>query len=132
MRLVLVLVTLVLSASAHAEYTRYNAVQLQGLSRNTGSINPPGLADVMVCNVNGADGWLAVRDGAGTGYPINRKLERLAIVTVDSEYHYGHWIYVRTAYRTHNTNGVELASTKDLHVTGWVHDGYLCDFYYLY
>lgn len=131
MRSLLLIAVLALGGMAHAEYTTYGYVQLQGLSRDTGSINPPGLADVMVCNVNGADKWLAVRAGAGTNFKILRKIERLAILRVDSESRYGHWVYVTMGYRTHTKKGYPLADVKDLNVSGWVHDGYLCDFYFL-
>lgn len=120
-----------LSVPAFAEYGRYGEVTLHGLSR-TGSWQQyePGVYSSMVCDVNGVDGFLAVRSGPSTHYPILRKLERLAIVNVDTRYRQGNWIYVRTAYRVHNINGYRRRNVRNLHVEGWSHSRYLCDFSY--
>ena len=125
----LTLAALVVSTSPSlAEEATYGSVDLTGLARNSFGYNPPGLDNVMVCNVNGPDGFLTIRNGPGTNYASNRKLNRLAILEVDTGDRQGRWIWVNTAYRTHTKNGRRLANIKDLHVTGWAHDGYLCDF----
>jgi hypothetical protein len=129
--LLISLFVLAFAGFAHAEKRTYGHVRLDGNSRTSGSLNPPGLADVMVCNVNGPDGFLSVRSGAGSNYTELRKMLRLAIVTVDSEQHYGHWIYVVDGYRNTTPQGEYLGYNKGLDVQGWVNDKYLCDFHYL-
>lgn len=118
-----------IAAPAFAEYARYGEVDLNGLSRN-GSWQQyePGYLSSMVCNVNGPDGFLSVRSGPGTNYAIRRNLKRLAIVTVDTRYRQGSWVYVRTAYRAHDESGYQLRGHRNLHVEGWAHSGHLCDF----
>ncbi len=45
-----------------AEYATYGEVELTGLAReNSWPLNPPGNDNAMVCNVNGPDGFLAIR-----------------------------------------------------------------------
>ncbi len=112
---------------AHAEERTYGEVDLTGLARNSWHLNPAGESNAMVCNVNGPDGWVAIRSGPGTGFAANRKLKRLAILVVDTSQRQGRWVRVTTAYRNHTTNGRRQAH-KTLHVSGWAHDGYLCDF----
>ncbi len=111
-----------------AEHARYGEVDLVGLARNSWDLNPLGPSNAMVCNVNGPDGFLSVRDCASTRCKVNRNLKRLAIVEVDTRYRDGRWIWVRTAYRNHTESGRRLAHPRDLHVQGWTHDGYLCDY----
>lgn len=110
-----------------AEDAEYGQVSLTGLARNSWHLNPAGSSNAMVCNVNGPHGWVAIRSGPGTGYKAKRKLKRLAILEVDTSQRQGRWIRVITAYRNHTTGGRRQA-TKSLHVSGWAHDGYLCDF----
>lgn len=117
-----------LSTTAWAEYGRYGNVTLQGLSRNAWEYRDLGLQYTMVCNVNGRDGFLSVRSGPGTQYGIRRQLNRLAILTVDTRYRHGNWIYVRTAIRAHDPWGYRLDFTQNLHVEGWAHTGYMCEF----
>lgn len=129
MKSVLFLFTLLLSLPAAAEYRNYGEVSLNGLSRNhSWQLQTPGVTYSMVCNVNGPDGFLSVRRCTGTNCQIERNLKRLAILEVDTNNRYGNWVYVRTAFRTHSEDGYELARTQDLHVSGWAHDGYLCDY----
>lgn len=119
----------IFSVAAIAEYATYGDVYLNGLAReNSWGLNPKGEHQAMVCNVNGPDGYLSVRSGPGTNHRIERNLERLAILSVDTRYREGRWVYVNTAYRTHDRHGRRLAEVADLHVSGWAHDGYLCDF----
>lgn len=124
----LMLILSLIPVFAFGEYQRYGEVDLIGLSRNNWPHNERGVYASMVCNVNGPDGFLSVRSGPGTQYSIRRNLKRLAILHVDTRYRQGHWIYVRTAYRTHSEDGYRLDHTRRLHVEGWAHDGYLCDF----
>ena len=131
MRLLFALAVACTGALAHAEYQVYGTVELMGLGKNTGSIRPPGLADVMVCNVNGSDQWLAVRQGPGTEFAILRKIERLAIMRVDSTSRTGNWIYVKAVYRQVSPWGQSLGFTKNLGVSGWAHLDHLCDYTYL-
>lgn len=115
------------SGLASAEYAVYENVELYGLARDNGFVaDYKGRASAMVCNINGTDKFLSVRSGPGTEYKIKRKLERLAIIVLDLGQRQGRWIKVKTAYRTHDTDGFQLDYTKPLPVKGWVHDGYLC------
>lgn len=113
--------------SAQAEEASYGKIDLTGLARASWDLNPPGVSAAMVCNVNGPDGFLSIRSGPGTSHKVKRRLKRLAIVDIDTRQRRGNWIRVETAYRTHTTNGARQAM-KSLSVTGWAHDGYLCDF----
>lgn len=114
-------------APASAEERTYGAVELTGLARNSWHLNPAGESNAMVCNVNGPDGWVAIRSGPGTGYAARRKLKRLAVLVVDTSQRQGRWVRVTTAYRTFTPDG-DRQRRKTLHVSGWAHDGYLCDF----
>lgn len=117
-----------MASSALAETATYGDVDLYGLSRNNSwPLNPPGNDFAMVCNVNGPDGWLAIRSGPGTNFTAKRKLKRLSILEIDTRERKGHWVKVRTAHRDHTPNG-RLQAHKNLHVTGWAHDDHLCDF----
>lgn len=118
---------LLAAGSAHAEDRTYGNVYLSGLARDSWGYNAPGEQYAMVCNVNGPDGYLSVRSGPGTEYSAERNLKRLAILTVDSSQRQGHWVRVVTAQRTHSTDGYPI-EPKSLHVSGWAHDGYICDF----
>ncbi len=114
--------------AALAEFATYGSVDLTGLVRNTDwPNNPPGVENTMVCNVNGPDGFVSIRSGPGTNHRVNRSLKRLAIIEVDSGQRRGNWVRVLTAYRTHTTNG-RRQNYKSLHVSGWVHDGFLCSY----
>jgi hypothetical protein len=124
----LLLALALLPSLALAEHARYGEVDLNGLARESWNYNPQGVYSAMVCNVNGNDGFLSVRSGPGTGYGIKRNLRRLAILEVDTSYRQGRWIYVRTAYRRHSVYGERLAEVQDLHVEGWAHDSYICNF----
>lgn len=115
------------TGTAAAEEASYGRIDLAGLARTSFDLNPAGPTSVMVCNVNGPDGFLSIRSGPGTGYKANRKLNRLAILEVDTRVRNGRWIKVLTAYRTHTKDGQPM-NQKSLHVEGWAHDGYLCDF----
>ena len=87
---------------------------------------PGAEVSVWVCNVNGPDGFLSVRDGPGTEYPILRKLERFANVTIDSDDRIGSWVRVLSADREISKNGYDQEYV-DLHVAGWAHENFLCD-----
>jgi hypothetical protein len=110
-----------------AENRTYGSVDLTGLARQSWPYNPAGEMNAMVCNVNGPDGWLAIRSGPGTRFEAKRKLKRLAIVVVDTRKIRGNWVRVVDAYRTHSIKGRRI-KTKSLHVKGWTHTKYLCDF----
>lgn len=125
--LIALAVLLGLGDAARAEYANYGRIELTGLARQSWHLNPRGESYAMVCNVNGPDGFLSVRSGPGTGYRILRKLERLAIVTIDTRDVQGQWVRVVTAHRTHSRTG-QAVPYRDLHVSGWAHSGYLCDF----
>ena len=112
---------------AAGEMRSYGAIDLTGLSRNDWHLNLLGETNTMVCNVNGPDGFLTIRDAPTSNSPANRKLNRLAIVVVDTGIVQGNWVRVVTAYRTHTSDGRPQAY-KDLHVSGWAHTGYLCDY----
>lgn len=116
-----------LATPSEAENASYGEVWLSGLARDSWPFNPPGAQLAMVCNVNGPDGFLSVRAGPGTQFDIRRKLNRLAILEVDTSKRAGRWVAVTTAYRTVTKDGVGQAA-RSLHVSGWAHDGFLCDF----
>ena len=115
------------ATTAVAEDRTYGRISLTGLARNSWHLNAPGPQAAMVCNVNGPDGWLAIRSGPGNGFKANRKLKRLAVVEIDTSQRQGRWVRVLTAFRDHTTSGRPQAFRK-LNVVGWAHDGYLCDF----
>lgn len=124
----LLLILSLLCVPAMAEYAQYGSVELNGLARSGSWQQGPGIYYSMVCNVNGPDGFLSVRSGPGTNYPIQRNLKRLAIMVVNTEYRQGNWVWVQDAYRTHTQDGDALARPKDLPVSGWAHSDYMCDF----
>lgn len=126
MKYMLVVLSLIASG-ASGEVADYGRISLTGLARESWPYNPAGQELAMVCNVNGPDGFLSIRSGPGTQYDVNRRLNRLAILEIDTRERRGHWVRVRTAYRTHSQAGA-LQAYRSLHVTGWAHDGYLCDF----
>ena len=116
-----------LAKSAVAEQATYGAVELTGLARNSWPLNPPGESNTMVCNVNGPGGFLTIREAPTSQSASARKLERLAIIVVDTGERQGNWIRVLSAHRTHTTDG-QRQDHKALPVYGWAHDNYLCDF----
>ena len=125
----LALVTILMMAfPAFAEEASYGNVELTGLARDSWALNPAGESNAMVCNVNGPDGFLTLRTRPSSNSPSARKLNRLAIVVVDTTQREGNWILVVNSYRTHSKDGTRLANVKELPVTGWAHDDYLCDF----
>jgi hypothetical protein len=124
----LIALALLVSTAASAEYANYGSVELKGLARNTWNYEQPGVFYAMVCNVNGRDGFLSVRQCDSTRCKIERNLKRLAIVTVDTRYRNGNWVYVTDAFREHSEDGDRLLNSKPLTVSGWAHDGYLCNF----
>lgn len=126
-RMILAALATILALPVAAEMASYGRVELNGLARESWPYNPAGLSNAMVCNVNGPDGWLAVRSGPGADFTAERKLKRLAIVEVDTRQRRGHWVRVVTAYRTHSPDG-QPQEMRALPVSGWAHDGYLCDF----
>ena len=121
------LVSTFLVSFAAAETRTYGSVDLTGLARASWNLNPLGESNAMVCNVNGPDGFLTIRARPTSSSKANRRLKRLAIVVVDTRNQVGKWVKVVTANRTHTPNG-RLQQFKNLHVTGWAHSNYLCDF----
>ena len=116
------------SQGAIAERADYGLVELNGLARDTDwPYNAPGVANAMICDVNGPDGFLTIRTGPGANYAAARSLKRLAIVEVDTRDRRGNWIRVRGAHRSFTPEGARTPD-KDLPVTGWAHDGYLCSY----
>lgn len=116
------------SPSVQAEEASYGLIELLGLSRDTDwPLNASGPTNAMVCNVNGPDRFLSVRSGPGADYPVERSFNRLTILEVDTGQRRGAWIRVLGAHRTHTTDG-QPQEYRDLAVTGWAHDGYLCSF----
>ena len=127
-RPVLIAALLAAAAPAAAEYATYGTVDLNGLARdNSWPLNAPGLTNVMVCDVNGPDGFLAIRSGPLVNYPAVRKLKRLAVLIVDTKQQLNGWVYVVGAYRNTDSNGRSIPF-KELPVTGWAHSDHLCDF----
>ncbi len=124
-RAALALACAALPTGALAESGTFGAVRLVGLAAPGWGQGDP-LATPMVCNVNGPDGWLAVRAGPGTEHVIRRKLKRLVVFEVNTDARVGPWVQVWTAYRLTDQNGNPIAK-KSLHVEGWAHTGYLCD-----
>ena len=111
-----------------AEQTFVGEVSLEGLARESWPLNTHSYRqNGMVCNVNGPDGFLTIREGPGAEYAATRKLNRLAIVEVVPTERRGRWVRVVHAYRTVTKDGVSQ-NVKQLPVQGWAHDGYLCDF----
>jgi hypothetical protein len=114
-------------APALAEEAVYGEVDLTGLARLSWPLNNFAEQNAMVCNVNGPDGYLAIRAAPDAGAEALRKLNRLAIVVVDVTARDGHWIRVVDAYREVTPDGV-ARPLKMLSVQGWAHDDYLCDY----
>jgi hypothetical protein len=113
---------------SHAEEANYGAVYLSGLARdNSWPLNDFPMHNAMVCNVNGPDGFLSVRSGPGSDFDQVRAFNRLAILEVDTSQRRGNWVRIVGGARTHTVDGY-LQDYKALPVTGWAHDGYLCDF----
>lgn len=111
-----------------AEQADYGEVNLTGLARESWPYNQAFPEQyVMVCNVNGPDGFLTIRTGPDASYPKARALNRLAIVVVDISQRQGRWVKILDAYRSVTEEGFNQ-SLKQLPVQGWAHDGYLCDF----
>ena len=128
MRAVMAVIALLISTVAiHAEHRVYGEVDLTGLARESWPLNPPGLQNAMVCNVNGPDGFLTVRSGPDTSFDKVRAFGRLVILEVDTSQRRGNWIYVQNAYRTVTKDGISQPY-KPLPVKGWAHDSYMCDF----
>ena len=126
--LVTALITTVGVGDALAERADYGQIELTGLARDVSwPLNAPGVSNAMVCNVNGPDGFLSIRSGPATSYRAVRKLKRLATVEVDTSQRQGRWVRVRTAYRTFTPDG-RAQGYKDLSVSGWAHDRYLCSY----
>ena len=127
-RSALLLTACLFALPAQAENREYGDVWLSGLARDSWPLNPQSTTSLaMVCNVNGPDGFLSIRSGPAPDFKALRKLNRLAIVQVDKTERRGNWIRVITAYRDTDKNGRSIEN-KSLHVQGWAHDGYLCDF----
>ena len=122
------LVTAVGAGGALAERADYGQIELTGLAREVSwPLNAPGVANAMVCNVNGPDGFLSIRSGPAASYRSVRKLKRLATVEVDTSRREGNWVRVLTAYRTFTPEG-RAQDYNELTVSGWAHDRHLCSF----
>ncbi|MCP5087348.1 MAG: hypothetical protein GY952_11160 [Rhodobacteraceae bacterium] len=127
-RLKILLLYFLVVTPAVAEQANYGNVTLTGLARDIDwPYNQSGASYAMVCNVNGPEGFLTIRAGPGSHSASVRKLNRLAIVEVDTRYRQGSWVQVIDAYRTHTKSGTPQ-NYKSLRVHGWAHDGYLCAF----
>lgn len=126
-RAVVAALLLFTAAPLVAEEAVYGDVELIGLSRQNWPYATAREQYVMVCNVNGPDGFLTIRTGPGASYPKARALKRLATVVVDISQRQGRWVRVLEAFRgvTQDGNWQDL---KSLPVQGWAHDGYLCDY----
>lgn len=114
-------------SDAVAEEAIYGAIDLTGKARASWNLNPPGYSNTMVCNVNGDDGWLALRSGPGTNFSIKRKFYRLALFAVDTSRRSGHWVRVSDVSRSFNPEGIPM-DYINYNISGWAHDGFLCDF----
>ena len=121
------LISMLLISPTSAETRTYGLVDLTGLARGSWDLNPLGESNAMVCNVNGPDGFLTIRARPTSSSKANRRLKRLAIVVVNTRERVGKWVRVVTAHRTHTPNG-RPQQFKSLHVSGWAHSNYLCDF----
>jgi hypothetical protein len=115
------------AGAAVAENATYGRIDLLGSATETWELNNFAIHNVMVCNVNGPDGFLSVRSGPGTNFEQVRAFNRIAILEVDVTQRQGRWVRVVNGYRTHTVDGLPQA-LRELPVTGWAHDGYLCDF----
>ena len=121
------LISMLLISPTAAETRTYGLVDLTGLARASWDLNPLGESNAMVCNVNGPDGFLTIRAHPTSNSKANRHLKRLAIVVVNTRERVGKWVRVVTTHRTHTPNG-RPQPHKNLHVSGWAHSDYLCDF----
>lgn len=129
MKMIVLAIAMMASIAASAEYNSYGSVSLNGLARaNDWPLNPPGYSNVMVCNVNGPDGFLTVRSCPSTSCSKVRAFNRLAVLVVDTRYRNGNWVWVTEAYRNHDKNGNRYVETQHFAVEGWAHDGYMCSF----
>jgi len=81
----------------------------------------------MVCNVNGPDGFLTIRDGPGYSYSNARALNRLANVVLNISQRQGRRVKVLDAYPRVSKDGNKQAF-KRLAIQGRVDDGYFCTF----
>ena len=123
-----ILCALTCSSVAWAEVADYGNIELTGLSRDVSwPLNEAGEANALVCNVNGPDGFLAIRSGPGTEHETLIKLERLAYVTVDTRERDSNWVRVVGTSRGWTPEG-KRAEHEDYGVSGWAHDGYLCSY----
>lgn len=123
---ILFALSIFLGTIGNAEQANYGNIELTGLARIDWKLNPQSrVQGGLVCNVNGPDGFVSIRSGPGTSYKIKRKLNRLAYIEVDTHARKGRWVKVLTADRSYSKNGKPIKH-KSLHVTGWVHDNFLC------
>lgn len=112
---------------ASAEEAVYGEVVLTGLARQSWMLPGSAVQDVMVCNLDGPDGFLTIRAGPGKDYPKVRAFHRLATLTVDVGALRGRWVRVVDGGRSVTKEGAGQQYTH-LPVQGWAHDGYLCSF----
>ena len=124
----LIFAACILASPVAAETANYGRISLEGLARDTAwPFNPAGQSYAMVCNVNGPDGFLTIRKEPNSNSASMRKFNRLVVVEVDTRQRVGNWVRVIGGYRNHDKNG-NAQDFKNLPVTGWAHDGYLCSF----
>jgi hypothetical protein len=124
----LILAALLMASPLAAENADYGDISLGGLARDTTwPYNPAGVSYAMVCNVNGPDGFLTIRANPSADSSSMRKFNRLVVVEVDTRQQQGNWVRVLGGSRNHDKNG-RPQEYKNLPVTGWAHDGYLCSF----
>ena len=116
-----------LACPAGAEEADYGEVTLTGLARESWPYNPPGDVSAFVCNMNDEGDAMAVRAGPGEDHEVRRSLLRLATVHVDTTQIVGDWVRVLTAYRVVSVDGTTVPE-RILHVSGWAHTDFLCDF----
>lgn len=123
-----ILAACMMASPLAAETADYGSISLGGLARDTSwPYNAAGLSFAMVCNVNGPDGFLTIRANPTPDSPSMRKFNRLVVVEVDTRQRQGNWVRVLGGYRYHDKNG-KPQEYKNLPVTGWAHDGFLCSF----
>ena len=128
MHLRFILCMLICPSLAWAEVADYGDIELNGLSRDVSwPLNEAGEANSLVCNVNGPEGFFAIRSGPGTEHEILIKLERLAYVTIDTGERRGNWVRVVGTSRGWTPEG-ERTDHKGYGISGWAHDGYLCSY----
>ncbi len=123
-----ILAACLMASPVVAEEADYGQISLGGLARETSwPYNPAGVSYAMVCNVNGPEGFLTIRAEPNANSASNRKFNRLVVVEVDTRQRHGNWVRVLGGSRNHDKNG-QPQEYKNLPVTGWAHDGYLCSF----